>query len=518
MSFTVRHFAGEVTYSAAQFIEKNVDLLEPTLEACLRRSTRGILTYKGDDGDRRGNDSGGRGSGNGSGSGSNRSDCGGFSGNNGDAINKGSKSKKSSSSFSLFAKFKGDLDTLTATLRDSETHFIRCIKPNAVQRCDALDDKLVLHQLRYSGLFEAIEIRKSGYAVRLPHGEFLRRYLPCLDLIGGGHQTGATSHSTATGDDKARTSSSSGASLSWRLSDEDKKQLKAAATMISSNNNAGVNSDVTPNNTRCACRLLLSALRVAAVDASSAKNSKNSNNISDQEIEWAVGKTKVFLKNETFKQSLELLRGRAVVGYALLLQRIMRGFLARCRRWRAVSALRESALKREHGKVEMKRRQREEAEVERKRKEVEQQQRAAAERRRVAKLERRHVLLNTVVIPAISRIQLSVRHWLERRKTRQLGCIELLKYAIARNSSPLSSSSNRSPTTMPKSDKTRSRSNRSSSNTDWDTKGKGRRSTGDGIEELERNSRLLSRAIAVCCTLPVSLKSTTVEVRVFGSM
>jgi len=36
--------------------------------------------------------------------------------------------------------------------------------------------KLVLEQLRYSGVFEAVQIRKSGFPFRLTHVDFFKRY------------------------------------------------------------------------------------------------------------------------------------------------------------------------------------------------------------------------------------------------------------------------------------------------------------------------------------------------------
>lgn len=38
---------------------------------------------------------------------------------------------------------------------------------------------LSLHQLKYAGLFEAIHIRKAGFAIRMPVGQFVQRYKHC---------------------------------------------------------------------------------------------------------------------------------------------------------------------------------------------------------------------------------------------------------------------------------------------------------------------------------------------------
>ena len=53
---------------------------------------------------------------------------------------------------------------------------VRCIKPNAERQPLAFDEKLTLEQLRYSGVFEAVSIRKHGYPFRLVHRHFANRY------------------------------------------------------------------------------------------------------------------------------------------------------------------------------------------------------------------------------------------------------------------------------------------------------------------------------------------------------
>ena len=57
--------------------------------------------------------------------------------------------------------------SLTATLRESSTRFVRCIKTNHFKRPRDFDDELVRRQLVYSGVFEAVTIRKQGYPFRV---------------------------------------------------------------------------------------------------------------------------------------------------------------------------------------------------------------------------------------------------------------------------------------------------------------------------------------------------------------
>lgn len=59
--------------------------------------------------------------------------------------------------------------------------YIRTIKPNMLKKPNQFDTSLVLQQLVYSGAFEAIRIRKSGFPFRQEHKEFLQRYRCCLE-------------------------------------------------------------------------------------------------------------------------------------------------------------------------------------------------------------------------------------------------------------------------------------------------------------------------------------------------
>lgn len=51
-------------------------------------------------------------------------------------------------------------------LNKTAPQFVRCIKPNNDKAKEDFDALMVLRQLKYAGLFEAIRIRKSGFAYR----------------------------------------------------------------------------------------------------------------------------------------------------------------------------------------------------------------------------------------------------------------------------------------------------------------------------------------------------------------
>ena len=68
-------------------------------------------------------------------------------------------------------------------LESSRPHYIRCVKPNVEKSPDSIDAQLVLEQLRYSGVLEAIKIRKQGFPFRPSHEEFFRRYFAVSENI-----------------------------------------------------------------------------------------------------------------------------------------------------------------------------------------------------------------------------------------------------------------------------------------------------------------------------------------------
>eukprot|EP00434_Breviolum_minutum_P022668 symbB.v1.2.020004.t2/scaffold1659.1/size107071/6 len=72
--------------------------------------------------------------------------------------------------------FRSSLASLVQKLNEADPHFIRCVKPNPEKVPDKFASTLVMEQLTCSGVFEAVRIRQSGFAARIPFGDFLGRY------------------------------------------------------------------------------------------------------------------------------------------------------------------------------------------------------------------------------------------------------------------------------------------------------------------------------------------------------
>ncbi|XP_065898234.1 myosin-IIIa-like isoform X2 [Dysidea avara] len=72
--------------------------------------------------------------------------------------------------------FRNSLADLMEKMLSSTPHFVRCIKPNKRQVARDFDADFVMKQLRYTGIMEAVRIRRHGYPTRLSFVDFVDRY------------------------------------------------------------------------------------------------------------------------------------------------------------------------------------------------------------------------------------------------------------------------------------------------------------------------------------------------------
>jgi len=143
VKFGIKHFAGEVSYEASGFLEKNMAKLPDEAAALLTSSSSSLLEEIGKKVTEEVET---------------------------ESRSRGRKAKTVSSGF------RQSLEELMQTVNSAEPHFIRCLKPNAAKAPDSFDSKYTYEQMLYSGIFEAVRIRQSGFPMRLLHAEFLERY------------------------------------------------------------------------------------------------------------------------------------------------------------------------------------------------------------------------------------------------------------------------------------------------------------------------------------------------------
>lgn len=167
LDFTIQHYAGPVKYTAAGFVARNRDTLLEDLGQALGKSRKPLVQAL-------------------------------FPTNNEEVMSptttpaSGTTSSSSSNTAAsnqpkkkgggsivaetVATKFKRQLQDLMDTVGATRVAFIRCIKPNMAKKAGVLEPRMVLDQLRYAGVIEAIRISRSAYPNRLPHLEFVQRF------------------------------------------------------------------------------------------------------------------------------------------------------------------------------------------------------------------------------------------------------------------------------------------------------------------------------------------------------
>ncbi|KAK4488660.1 hypothetical protein RD792_004431 [Penstemon davidsonii] len=136
--FTVNHYAGDVTYQADYFLDKNKDYVVFEYQALLTESSCNFIANL--------------------------------------FPPLPEDSSKQSKFSSIGTRFKQQLQSLMETLSTTEPHYIRCVKPNAVLKPGIFENFNVLNQLRCGGVLEAIRISCAGYPTKRTFDEFIDRF------------------------------------------------------------------------------------------------------------------------------------------------------------------------------------------------------------------------------------------------------------------------------------------------------------------------------------------------------
>uniref|UniRef100_A0A7N0V7L7 Uncharacterized protein n=2 Tax=Kalanchoe fedtschenkoi TaxID=63787 RepID=A0A7N0V7L7_KALFE len=140
--FTIRHYAGEVTYDMDGFLTKNKDSLHSN-SVQLLASCSGHLPQ-----------------------------C--F---NSKLLQQcGSSGKSNCLNRNMGTEFKGRIFKLIQQLESSTPHFIVCVRPNSKQLPDMFEKELVSKQLRCFGIVEVVKMHGYGYPTRMTHQEFASRF------------------------------------------------------------------------------------------------------------------------------------------------------------------------------------------------------------------------------------------------------------------------------------------------------------------------------------------------------
>lgn len=147
--FTITHYAGEVSYSIDQFLDKNRDLLSEDLKNACLASNHSVLTQSMNDYIEK---------------------------TTGKVTAKGgNKARPVTAGF----QFKTSVAELLKSLYACHPHYIRTIKPNEDKAPLVFTDSRVREQAKYLGLLENVKVRRAGYCYRTPYDRWLKRYGVC---------------------------------------------------------------------------------------------------------------------------------------------------------------------------------------------------------------------------------------------------------------------------------------------------------------------------------------------------
>uniref|UniRef100_A0A6Q2Z007 Myosin-7B n=1 Tax=Esox lucius TaxID=8010 RepID=A0A6Q2Z007_ESOLU len=143
--FSLVHYAGTVDYNIGNWLVKNKDPLNETVVGLFQKSSLKFLANLFIS----------------------------FAGADGAA---GGKKKKGSSFQTVSALHRENLGKLMTNLRSTHPHFVRCLIPNETKTPGAMENPLVMHQLRCNGVLEGIRICRKGFPNRILYADFKQRY------------------------------------------------------------------------------------------------------------------------------------------------------------------------------------------------------------------------------------------------------------------------------------------------------------------------------------------------------
>ena len=170
--FTIRHYAGDVTYDTAGFLEKNKDqLFQETID--LLSSSACPLVHALADAGPAPASPGASASASGGGGGGLVTSGSGLGGSSG-----GGRRRSAVAPQTVGTQFKGQLQLLLTRIRSTRPHYVRCLKPNDQNVASAFDCPRIIEQLRCGGVLEAVRVSRAGYPTRMLHAQFNARYRP----------------------------------------------------------------------------------------------------------------------------------------------------------------------------------------------------------------------------------------------------------------------------------------------------------------------------------------------------
>ncbi|CAD7926218.1 unnamed protein product [Amoebophrya sp. A120] len=173
--FVITHFAGDITYHTAGWLEKNNSRLDAELEKVVALSSNSLVSkFVLEESDKF--------------QASPRNLLADGSNLNREQIDVIGRANRKGANATLATfdsvsrKYLGDLQALITTLQEANLHYIRCFCPNAVQEPHFFDKPVVLNQMRESGTFQLVDIMHRGYPHRCDYKMLAAKFQSTIKL------------------------------------------------------------------------------------------------------------------------------------------------------------------------------------------------------------------------------------------------------------------------------------------------------------------------------------------------
>lgn len=141
--YRIRHYAGQVTYSVNNFVEKNVDILPRYISYGLYQSKLSIVQT---------------------------------------LFPEGNPKRGTKKPSSVGSRLRTSLLTLISMLNNRRNHNVFCIKPNELRKQRFFELALVQHQIRYMNLMPLVNLWRTGHYFHINHNKFYNRYKLLSDI------------------------------------------------------------------------------------------------------------------------------------------------------------------------------------------------------------------------------------------------------------------------------------------------------------------------------------------------
>ncbi|KAF1777164.1 P-loop containing nucleoside triphosphate hydrolase [Phytophthora cactorum] len=132
-TFEIKHYAGDVQYSIDGFGDSNKDFLSKDIALIISETSNKLMRYIFPE-----------------------------------EIDLNDKRMANTAGY----KIRTQCEALVTALMDCTPHYVRCIKSNDQKQPNKMDDRRVIHQIKYLGLLENVKVRRAGYAYRGDYGRF----------------------------------------------------------------------------------------------------------------------------------------------------------------------------------------------------------------------------------------------------------------------------------------------------------------------------------------------------------